>query len=375
MSMGVIAGAPMKIRAAVARAREPFTLEECELAAPGPREALVKVEACGICHTDLSAKDHAMGTPLPAVLGHEGVGRIQALGEGVEGLAIGDRVVMSFGACGLCESCREGAPAYCRRIVELNLFGRRLDGTSPLTLGGQAITGHYFGQSAFATHSVASVTNLVKLAEDLPVALMASLACGVQTGMGAVVNVLEAGPEDTLAVFGCGTVGLAAVMAARIAGCRRIIAVDLKDSRLELALELGATHAISSAREDAAAVIGKLGGLTRAFDNTGAPAVIELALGALRPRGQLALAGVSPRDARIQIDPNKLMSTGRVLRGTVEGDSNPRAFIPRMIAWYRGGQLPLEKLVKSYAFEQINEAASDMLSGRVVKPVLLMSAP
>lgn len=363
----------MKIRAAVARAKEPFTLEECELAAPGAREVLVKVEACGICHTDLSAKDHGLGTPLPAVLGHEGVGRIQSLGEGVEGFEVGDRVVMSFGACGLCPSCLQGMPAYCRSIVDFNLFGRRPDGTSPLALGGQAITGHFFGQSSFATHAVAAATNLVKLADDLPVALMASLACGVQTGMGTVVNVLEAGPKDTLAVFGCGTVGLSAVMAARIAGCERIIAVDIKDRRLDLALELGATHVINSAREDAAAVIGKLGGLTLAFDNTGAPAVIELALGALRPRGQLALAGVSAREARIQIDPTRLMSTGRVLRGTVEGDSNPRAFIPRMIAWYRSGELPLEKLVQSYAFEQINEAASDMLSGRVVKPVLLMS--
>lgn len=364
----------MRIRAAIARAREPFTIEECELAAPAAREVLVRVEACGVCHTDLSAKDHGTGTPLPAVLGHEGVGRILALGEGVRGLEIGDRVVMSFGACGECPSCTQEMPAYCRHNVRFNFLGRRLDDTSPITLGSQPITGHYFGQSSFATHAVAAAANVVKLSEELPPALMAPLACGVQTGMGAVMNVLQAGPDDSIAIFGCGTVGLAAVVAARIAGCKRIIAVDLKDVRLDVARELGATHAVNSAREDAAAALRELGGVSRAFDNTGSPAVIEIAYGALRPRGQIVLAGLSPRESRVQIDPNKLMSSGRVLRGTVEGDSNPRAFIPRMIAWYRRGELPLERLVTAYAFEQINEAASDMLSGRVIKPVLLMSS-
>ncbi|EYF07501.1 NAD(P)-dependent alcohol dehydrogenase [Chondromyces apiculatus] len=362
----------MEIRAAIARAREPFTVETCELAPPAAGEVLVKVEACGICHTDLTAKDKGMGTPLPAVLGHEGVGRIQALGEGVRGFEMGERVVMSFGACGQCPSCIEGGPAYCQHALDFNLFGRRVDGTSPISLGGASITGHYFGQSSFATHAVAASANLVRLGEDLPVALMASLACGVQTGMGSILNVLDAGPEDTLAILGCGTVGLAAVMAARIAACRRVIAVDLNDSRLELAATLGATDVVNSAREDVGSALGKLGGLTLAFDNTGVPSVIEAAYGALRPRGQIALAGVAAREARIQLDPNRLMATGRVLRGTVEGDATPRVFIPRMVEWYRSGKLPLHKLVTTYPFERINEAVSDMLSGRVVKPVLLM---
>jgi aryl-alcohol dehydrogenase len=322
----------MEIRAAIARANEPFRIEACELATPAAHEVLVRVEACGICHTDLSAKDHDMGTPLPAVLGHEGIGRVQSVGRSVTEFQAGDRVLMSFGACGLCARCQQGTPAYCGHVVTFNLFGRRIDGTSPVTLGGQSITGHFFAQSAFATHCVAGTRNLIRLDEDLPPPLLAPLACSVQTGMGAAINVLDVRPDDSVGILGCGTVGLAAVIAARIAGCERIIALDIKDSRLDLALELGATHAINNAREDAAATLRTLGGLTRACDTTGVPAVIEMACGALRPQGMLVLAGVSPRGSRIRVDPNRLMSAGRSLRGTVEGDSDPRTFIPRMIA-------------------------------------------
>lgn len=362
----------MPVRAAIARPHQPFTLESCELGAPGPGEVRVTVEACGICHTDLAAKDHGMGTPLPAVLGHEGVGRITALGDGVTGFRTGERVLMSFGACGECRNCRGHAPAYCQHIVTFNLFGRRLDGSSPLTLAGTPVTGHFFAQSAFATEAVARATNLVRLDDDLPATLMAPLACGVQTGMSSVVNALAATPDDSLAIFGCGTVGLAAVMAAKIIGCKRIIAVDLNDKRLVLARELGATHAVNPAREDVAAVIGALGGLSKAFDNTGQPAVIETAFNLLRARGVLVCAGVSPRGAKLGIDPSLLMSLGRVIRGTVEGDADPVQFIPRMIAWYREGRLPLEKIVTTYPFDDINRAAADMEAGRVVKPVLLM---
>lgn len=363
----------MRIHAAVARAGAPFTIEACDLDVPRADEVLVRVEACGICHTDLSAKDHDHGTPLPAVLGHEGVGRIVAVGEGVAEFAAGERVVMSFGACGRCPSCVSRAPGYCRHAVEMNMFGRRLVGGSPITLNGAEITGHFFGQSAFATHAVASTTNLVRLDDDLPAHLMAALACGVQTGMGAVMNVLQAGADDVVGVFGCGTVGLAAVMAARIAGCTRIVAVDVREARLATAQALGATDVVDNTRPDAAKIIKELG-VTAGFDSTGQPAVIEAAFAGLRPRGRLVLAGLSPRGAKISLDPNKVMGAGRTLRGTIEGDADPRSFIPRMIAWFRRGLLPLERLVRTYPFAEINAAAADMLAGRAIKPVLMMSS-
>jgi aryl-alcohol dehydrogenase len=361
----------MKIRAAVARAGSPFTIETCELGEPGADEVLVRVEACGVCHTDLSAKDHGYGTPLPAVLGHEGVGRIVALGEGVDRFNIGDRVVMSFGACGRCPSCEGGAPSYCRHTVNFNMLGRRISGGSPISLSGEPITGHFFGQSAFATHAIASATNVVRLDEDLPPALMTTLACGVQTGVGAIINVLRAEASDAIGIFGCGTVGLAAVMAAKIVGCARIVAVDFREDRLATAQVLGATEIVDNRRGDASEIIKKVG-LTLAFDNTGVASVIEAGFAALRPRGRMVLAGLSAPGTKLKIDANRIMAAGRTLRGTVEGDADPRTFIPRMIDWYRRGLLPLERLVTTYPFELIEDAAADMLAGVVIKPVLLM---
>lgn len=362
----------MKILAAVARAGEPFCIEACELAGPGAHEVLVRVEAVGICHTDLAAKEHAYGTPLPAVLGHEGVGWIEALGEGVSGFAVGDRVLMSFGACGRCPGCSDKLPGYCRHAREFNVLGRRIDGSSPISLAGQPITGHFFGQSSFASHAVASATNLVRIDEDLPAAAMVSLACGVQTGVGAVVNVLGAQVGDSIAIFGCGTVGLAAVMAARLMGCARIVAVDLRDDRLAMARALGATHTIDNSRSEAAEALRELRGLRLGFDSTGQPAVIEAAYAALGSRGRLALAGLGPRGATIELDVNRLMASGRTVRGTVEGDADPPTFVPRMIAWYRRGALPVDRLVTTYPFVEINEAVADMTAGRAIKPVLLL---
>lgn len=331
------------------------------------------MEACGICHTDLSAKSGVMATPLPAVLGHEGVGRIEALGSGVEGFAPGERVLMSFGACGQCSSCQQQTPAYCRHMATLNMRGRRLDGSSPVSLAGEPITGHFFAQSSFATYAVAGTTNLVRLDDDLPPALMAPLACGVLTGMSSLLDVLDPSPQSHVAIFGCGTVGLAAVIAARIRGCKQILAVDLREDRVALAKELGATAGVVSGRDDLRALAKSLGGIHHAFDCTGLPSVIEAAFKLLLPQGQLLCAGVSPADATININAMQLVFSGRSLRGTIEGDANPHQFIPRMIAWYRAGQLPLDKLVTCYPFRDINTAVADMAAGRVVKPVLQFS--
>jgi aryl-alcohol dehydrogenase len=361
----------MKIRAAVARAGEPFALVDCELEAPRRGEVLVKIEACGICHTDLAMAEHGHGPPLPAVFGHEGVGVVLALGEGVTRVALGDRVLMSFAACEECASCLSGHPSYCRRGAELNLSGRRADGSSPIARGGLPVSGQFFGQSSFATHAVVATTNLIRLADDLPGAPMTGLACGVMTGVGAVVNVLQAGPDDALAVLGCGAVGLSAVMAARLSGCRRIVAVDVRRARLDAAVELGATDIVDNTRDDAARALRQLAP-DLAFDTTAQPAVIAAALAALRTRGRLVFAGLAPRGQTLELDANRLMMSGKSIRGTAEGDAEPRTFIPKMIAWYRAGELPLDRLVTTYPFDQINDAAADMRAGRAIKPVLLM---
>lgn len=365
----------MRIRAAIARRGDRrFLIEDCELdATPRASEVRLRLLACGICHTDLAARDQQLRTPLPAVLGHEGVGVIEALGPGVDDFQVGQRVLASFGACGDCPACASRAPAYCRHLARFCLQGRRLDGSSPTRYLGEAITGHFFGQSSFASHAIAATANLVPLPADLPVALMAPLACGVQTGMSAVINVLRPGPEASLAVLGCGGVGLAAVMAARILGCRRIVGVDLHEDRLRLARELGATDTALGI-EAARALIADLGGLSHALDTTGQPAVIEpVFLELLRPRGMLVCAGVAKPEAQLSLNHNALMLSGRTLRGTIEGDAEPRTFIPQMLTWHREGRLPLERLVRTYPFEAINEAVADMESGRAIKPVLLIN--
>ncbi|WP_323122919.1 NAD(P)-dependent alcohol dehydrogenase [Burkholderia alba] len=365
----------MKIQAAIAR-RETnrFSIEDCTLEAePRRREVRLQMLACGICHTDLAARDQHLRTPLPAVLGHEGVGVIEAIGPEAADFHVGQRVLVSFGACGDCPSCAARAPAYCRHLARFCLQGRRLDGSSPVSQHGDPLTGHFFGQSSFATHAIASVTNLVPLDPDLPPALMVPLACGVQTGMSAMIDVLAPDADSAVAVFGCGTVGLAAVMAARIASCRRILAVDLHENRLTLARELGATVAVCGI-EAATEPVAAWTGLSHALDTTGHPALIEHAfLHLLQPRGQLVCAGVGRPEATLNFNHNALMLSGRTLRGTIEGDADPRSFVPRMLDWFRQGQMPLRRLVRTYPFDAINEAVADMEAGRVVKPVLVFS--
>lgn len=365
----------MHITAAVVKEQGgAFCIEDCELDSPKANEVLVKVEAAGVCPTDIACRDQYMPVRLPAVLGHEGVGRILQLGEGVNEFAVGDRVLMSFGSCGDCKNCRSAAPGYCDQSLVYQLFGTRSDGSSPISQQGKAITGHFFAQSSFASHAIAATQNMVPLANDLDPALMAPLACGVQTGMGSVLLSMAVESGSGICILGCGTVGLSAIAAAKIAGCSPIIAVDIMDSRLEMASELGATHCIRGDQAPLQKALQKLGGIDYALDTTGAPAVAEAAFQALKPRGCLVCVGVGKLGTKLNIDMGQLMATGKQIRGAIEGDAVPRDFIPRMIEYYRNGQLPLDKLVTRYAFEDINHAIADTASGKVIKSVLSMSS-
>ncbi|WP_317932251.1 NAD(P)-dependent alcohol dehydrogenase [Halioxenophilus sp. WMMB6] len=362
----------MEILAAVTRPQAPFTIEPVEIGPLVAGECLVELEACGICHTDLTAASGALPTPQPIVLGHEGVGVIIKVGPEVNDFRVGDRVIMSFGACGHCSPCQQHTPSYCNQAGLMNFAGRRADGSSALQQQGQAIAGHFFSQSSFATHAVARTTNMVKIAEDLPAALMAPLGCGIMTGMSSVVNVLAVEPGSHIAIFGCGSVGLAAVIAARLQECGEIIAVDHNPQRVQLARDLGATVGIVAEQDDLKATVKAIGGLHAVFDCTSHPAVIEQAVGLLLARGKLLCAGLPSSKAPLPIDPLALVFKGLSIMGTVEGDADPKVFIPQMIDWYRQGQLPLHKLVTTYPFSDIERAVEDMKSGKTIKPVLLM---
>lgn len=365
--------------AAVLRKRgQPHQLETVELAAPGAGQVLVRIRACGICFTDIGVQNYEQGTPLPHVLGHEGAGEVLAVGAGVAGLAPGDHVVLSYASCGVCASCAGAAPQYCAQFMALNYSGLLPDGAVPMTGARGPVHAAFFGQSSFATHALAYARNTVKVAPDLgwpnlPWSLLAPLGCGMQTGAGTVWNTLAPVAGQSLAVLGTGSVGMAALMAAADSGCAPLIAVDRNPARLALARELGATHAILADGGYLMAGLREIApmGLDFIVDTTGAGGVIRAGLEALAARGQLAMLAVTAPGTEIAINPNVLLG-GRALRGAVEGDADPQAFIPRLIARHRAGAFPHDRLVTTYGFAAINEAIADMKAGRVIKPVLLM---
>ncbi len=363
----------MVIQAVVAGINGSIRVMDCEMDLPGPGEVRLRLEACGICHTDLLAIDGELGTPKPMIAGHEGVGVIEALGEGCDGFAMGDRVLTSYAACRECPSCRGGAPAYCRGAFALNFLGRRVNGDGPVRVDGRPVTSQFFGQSSFATHTVVAARNLVPLPPDIPAALAAPMACGVQTGMSTVMDVLDVQPGERLAVFGCGAVGLAAVMAGVLRGCERIVAVDLRADRLALAAELGATETVQVGVDTGADPWADVAQVDAAVDAVGTAAVMEKAFGLLDRRGRLACVGVGPVGDRARIDARELVFSGRSIRGSIEGDADPREFVPRMIDHWRAGELPLEKLVETYPLSQAARALQALRAGDVIKPVLQMN--
>ena len=365
----------MQIKAAVAReSRAPLSLENLEIEAPRPEEILVKVVATGVCHTDIVVRDGMLPTPLPVVLGHEGAGVVEAVGAAVTKVKPGDHVVMTFNACGQCPSCREHAPSYCHEFFPRNFFAARVDGTSALSKKGERVNGNFFGQSSFATHAICHEINVVKVPADAPLELLGPLACGVQTGAGAVMNALKVSAGKSFVVFGSGSVGLSALMAAYVVGATTIIAVDTNDGRLEVARSLGATHTINPTKEKSVEAIMAITGygVNFALDTTGIAAVIRNAVESLAPRGACGILGASGPDAEIVLNETHFMSAGRRLIGVVEGESNPDVFIPMLIDLHRSGRFPFDKLVKFYQFDQINEAIHDSEIGAVIKPIVRM---
>jgi aryl-alcohol dehydrogenase len=366
----------MRISAAVTESKgAPFALQELELGELRATDVLVRVAAAGICHTDLIVRDQWYPVPLPAVLGHEGAGVVERVGSSVVGLAPGDRVGMSFDSCGHCPTCQSARPSYCHRFFEHNFAAARADGTSVLSRDGELIHAHFFGQSSFATHAVAGARNVVRLPDGIGLDVAAPFGCGIQTGAGAVLNSLRAPAGSSIAIFGTGTVGLAGVMAAVIAGCTTIIGVDVNPLRLALARELGATHVIDGRREDAVKRIAEItrAGADFSLETTASPAVFRQAVECTAPTGVCGLIGAPAFGTEVSLDMNSILVTGRTIRGIVEGDSVPVLFLPRLVELWEQGRFPVDRLMTFYDFDRINEAATDAEAGTVVKPVLRMA--
>lgn len=364
----------IQIKAAVAReAGADLAIEELSLDVPREDEILVKVVASGVCHTDLVVMAGQLPTPMPVVLGHEGAGVVEAVGSKVTKVKPGDSVVMTYNTCGTCPSCQDDAMAYCYEFFPRNFFATRPDGSVAFSNGNGTVHSNFFGQSSWATHALAHERNIVKVdAEGDDLALMGPLACGIQTGAGTVMNALQVKSGKSFVCIGTGSVGLAAIMAAKVEGASTIIAVDMHDSRLELAKELGATHVINAGSGDVVEQIKEItgGGVAYALDTTGLPVVIRQAADALAPRGKLAILGAPMPGSEINLDNTDFMSSGKTLMGVVEGESDGDTFIPKLVSLWKAGKFPFDKLVKFYAFDEINKAIHDSHEGTTIKPIL-----
>ena len=362
----------MKIKAALSNGAEaPFELAEVELDEPRADEVLVKLSAAGVCHTDLTMKALWPQTMSPIVLGHEGAGVVEAVGPDVTGVRRGDRVLMSYRSCGACQECAAGHPTYCREFLTLNATGARPDGSTTTHQDGSPVYGSFFGQSSFASHALAYESNLVVVGDDVDLSVAAPLGCGVQTGAGAVLNVLRPTSDAALVVYGAGVVGLSAVMVAKVARVSTIIAVDPVGDRRRIAAELGATATIDPASDDVVDAIRQLtgAGATHALDTTAIGAVINQAIAALAALGTLALVGVGTPE--VAIDVQSVIGGGKTIRGIIEGDAVAQQFVPRLLELHAEGRLPLEKLIRTYEFDDIDTAVADAGSGATIKPVLV----
>ncbi|MEQ8801607.1 MAG: NAD(P)-dependent alcohol dehydrogenase [Haliea sp.] len=348
-----------------------FFCDRVELADPGPGEVLIEIVGCGICHTDIVCRDQYFPVPLPCVFGHEGSGVVQAVGAGVTKVAPGDHVVLTYKSCGQCVNCLKGAAPYCLDLYGQNFAGLRPDGTTALSRNGKPLNGHFFCQSSFASHALAHEQNTVKVDKEAPLELLGPLGCGIQTGAGAVMNALRPRAGESIAVFGVGSVGLSAVMAAHLVGCARIIAVDLQPSRLELAKELGATDVINPQDTDPVAAITEMtgGGVNYSLECTGLPQVLRQAVDSLILTGVCGVIGVAPLGTEVSLDVAGILF-GRSVRGIIEGDSDRDVFIPRLVELYQQGRFPFDKLVKYYPLEQIQQAVEDTEAGRVLKAIV-----
>lgn len=358
--------------AVVRKAGGRISLEAVELDDLHDDEVLVRIEACGICHTDLKFQERL---PLPAVFGHEGTGVVEAVGRAVTSVGEGDRVVLSYPWCGHCPLCKQKEPYRCENIPALKFGGKRLDGSKPIRLNGKGISSAFFQQSSFATRAVVFEHSVVKVDTKQPAEMLAALPCGVQTGAGAVLNTFEVQPGQSVVVFGVGAVGLSAVMAAKLVGASAIIAVDVLQTRLDLATELGATHTFNASEDP---VVGKLKavlphGANYALDCSATQMGLKNSINVIGQGGKVGIFSAPAPGETFEFTTRGLFEKVASLHSIVQGFSRPQEFIPQLISYQEQGRFPYERLITTYRFEDINEAIADAKSGAAVKPILLMN--
>ena len=365
----------MKITAAVVHERSgPFSIEQVDLCEPRKDELLVEVVASGMCATDLHGRDAYYPTKFPKIFGHEGAGIVRATGSAVTKFRSGDHVVMAYPWCGECPNCRSRRQTYCLNAFDLKMNGTRADGSTLHSKDAKPVYSAFFQQSSFGTFTIANERFAVKVRNDVAIEHVCALACGGQTGAGAVLNVMKPRTGDSFVVFGVGAVGLSGLMAAKIAGCDPIIAVDIHEHRLALARQLGATHTINHAgRTDIVSEIRKVTGLGARYtlETSALPAVFRESVEALMPAGTCILLGSARKGTETSLE-MPFLQNGRTVRGVIQGDSVPQKFIPLLVDHIVAGRFPVEKMITFYPFADINRAAVESASGMTIKPVLRM---
>ncbi len=376
----------MRVRGAVLREMglprpyaqsRPLEIAELELDPPGPGELLVRVRAAGLCHSDLSVIDGSRPRVMPMVLGHEAAGEVVEAGPVTTGFEPGDHVVLAFvPSCGSCVPCRSGRPALCGPGAVANAAGSLLSGERRFGDGGLNALHHHLGVSAFCDHVVVSARSAVRVDPELSFELATLFGCAVLTGVGAVVNTARVSPGDRVAVFGLGGVGLAALLGARVAGARTIAAVDLVESKLELARELGATDVVAAGPDAVAAVVAATGGgADHAIETVGSERVLAEAYAATRPGGTTVTVGLPHPDRMLSIPAVSLVTEERTLRGSYLGSCVPERDLPRFIGLHRAGSLPIERLLTHrIELDDINEGFDRLASGEAVRQVIVFPA-
>lgn len=374
----------MKVRVAVLEAMgaahpysesRPLKIEELDLDPPGPGEILVRIKAAGLCHSDLSVINGDRPRPMPMALGHEAAGIVEELGSGVTDLKVDDHVVLVFvPSCGHCLPCAEGRPALCEPGAVANGAGTLLNGARRLKRNGQAIN-HHLGCSAFATHATVSRNSAIKIDSELPLTEAALFGCAVLTGVGAVVNTAQVRAGSTVAVVGLGGVGLASVLGAVAAGARQVIAADLSDDKLSLAKSLGATHVFNAGAADAVEAIRQAshGGVDTAIEMAGSTRAFDLAYKITRRGGTTVTAGLPPPTATWPMPPVNLVAEERTIKGSYIGTCVPLRDIPRYVELYRGGRLPVNKLMTgTLTLDEINRGFDLLHEGKAVRQVIVL---
>ena len=360
----------MKTRAAVCRAfGEPLKIEEIDLAEPGQGEIRVKIKACAICHSDVFYWEGAWGGELPAVYGHEAAGVVEAVGAGVTRLKPGDPVVATLiRNCGFCPACAEGAPVFCEEVFPL-------DRATPLHDAKGKPVVHGLRTGAFAEHMVVDASQAVAIPHDMKLDSAALIACGVLTGMGAVVNTAGAKAGSSVVVIGCGGVGLNSVQGARLAGCDPIIAIDVEAKKLAAAREFGATHTINARGENVEGRVKELTGGRKAdwvFVTVGVKGAAEQGASLMKRNGATVLVGMPPSGVTATIDPGWLAADGQKILGSKMGSARPLIDVPKIVALYREGRLKLDELVTGrYPLDGINEALASSRSGAALRNVIV----